>query len=58
MDKYLSCWRITGQCYFVALDESEEEALRKLSDHVESAHHIEFTDELREKAKSLMRKAA
>ena len=58
MDRYLSCWRITGKCYYVALDESEEEAIKKLSKHVESAHQIELSDEMREKAKALMRSAA
>lgn len=58
MDRYLSCWKITGKCYYVALDASDEGALRKLSEHVESAHHIHLTDEMREKAKSLMQMAA
>jgi predicted small metal-binding protein len=58
MDKLLSCWNITEKCYFVVQDESEEEALRKIAEHAEKAHSITFTKEMREKAKSLIRKAA
>ena len=58
MDKYLSCWKITGKCYYVALDETDEGAMKKLAEHVEAAHQILLTEEMREKAKTMMRRAA
>jgi len=58
MEKYLSCWIVTGKCYFVVEDESEEGALEKLSEHVKQAHQMPFTDEMREKAILAMRTAA
>ncbi len=58
MDKLLSCWNVTGKCYYVAQAETEEKALKKLAEHAESAHHVTLTEEMQEKAKSLIREAA
>jgi len=58
MDKYLSCWKITGKCYYVALDETDEGAMRKLAEHVAAAHQIHLTAEMLKKAKAVMGQAA
>ncbi|MEW6719499.1 MAG: DUF1059 domain-containing protein [Thermodesulfobacteriota bacterium] len=58
MDKYLSCWNVTGKCYFVVRDVTEEGAIRQIAEHAEKAHGMEFTEELREKARLQMRIAA
>jgi predicted small metal-binding protein len=58
MDKLISCMNITGKCYYVAQAETEEETLRKLAEHMESAHPMKLTEDMREKAISLTRKAA
>ncbi len=58
MNKLISCWNVTEKCYFVVRDESEEEVLKKFAEHVESAHRMKLTEDLREKAKAMIRKAA
>jgi predicted small metal-binding protein len=58
MDKLISCWTVTEKCYYVAQGETEDEALRKLGEHLESAHQLTLTEEMRERAASLIRKAA
>jgi len=58
MDRYLSCWKVTGKCYYVALDETDEGAMRKLEEHAEAVHQIHLTEEMREIARRTMRKAA
>ncbi|MBP2673468.1 MAG: hypothetical protein H6Q84_308 [Deltaproteobacteria bacterium] len=58
MDKYLSCWNVTGKCYFVVRKDSEEEVLERFSEHLKIVHGIQLTEELREKAISVLRKAA
>jgi len=58
MDKLISCWNVTEKCYFVVQDDSEEAALKKIADHAEKVHDIKFTEEMREKAISVIRQAA
>ncbi len=58
MDRLISCWNVTEKCYFVVQDDSEEMALKKIAEHTEKVHNLKFTEEMREKAISVIRKAA
>lgn len=58
MDKYLSCWNVTGKCYYVVRSESEDGAIKQIAEHAEKTHGMDFTEELKEKAKETMRTAA
>ena len=45
------------KCDFAVRDESEEAILRKIADHLKTAHAISWTEELRAKAADLVRLA-
>jgi predicted small metal-binding protein len=58
MDKLISCWNVTGKCYFVVRTENEEEAIRQLADHAASAHQMTLTEEMKRKAREEARRKA
>ncbi len=43
------------KCDFAVRDESEEAILRKIADHLKTAHGVAWTEELRAKAADLIR---
>jgi predicted small metal-binding protein len=55
MEKKLTCRAMGLNCNFAARDESEEEIVRKIADHLKTVHAIVFTGELRKKANDLIR---
>ena len=55
MLKKLSCRAMGMNCDFVAQDELEAEVVRKIADHLKTAHKLAFTDELKTKAINLTR---
>lgn len=55
MLKKLSCRAMGMNCNFVAHDESEQEVVRKMGDHLKTAHRVAFTEEARTKAINLTR---
>ncbi len=55
MEKRLSCRAMGMKCEFAVRDESEEAILRKIADHLKTAHGIAWTEELRARAADLVR---
>ncbi len=53
--KKLSCRAIGMNCAFEVRDESEEEIVAVLGDHVRRVHKTDFTETLRRKARDLIR---
>jgi len=55
-DKELYCREIGFDCDFLACGKTDEEALRKTAQHLQTAHHIEtFSQEFYDRAKSSIR---
>ena len=54
MKMHLTCRAMGLKCGFEVHDESEEEITITLGDHLKRAHGVEFTDELRKKARDLI----
>ncbi len=55
MEKRLSCRALGMKCDFAVRDESEEAILRKMADHLKTAHKVAWTEELKAKAGDLIR---
>ena len=55
MEKKLTCRAMGLNCNFVVRDESEDALVRLIGNHLEKAHAIEMTEELRRKARDLIR---
>ena len=56
MDKYLDCKDVGLDCAYSACGDTEEEALRKLGEHILSTHGIEgFSKEFYAKARLAVR---
>jgi predicted small metal-binding protein len=55
MKKRLSCRMLGMNCSFEVHDESEEEIVKTIGDHMKRIHKLEFTETLRQKAKNLIR---
>ncbi len=50
MKKKLGCRAMGMKCDFLAVDEAEEEVVRRIAEHLKTAHGIEFTEDLKRKA--------
>ena len=58
MKKQLLCRNLGKDCDFTVSEESEKEILRRSADHYKTAHSLEFTKEIRERAQSMIREPA
>ena len=55
MKKRLSCRAMGINCGFEVRDESEDEIMTVIADHAVRVHKLDFTEELRQKARDLIR---
>ena len=56
MSRHIDCHDVVGGCGFTAEAETEEELLRKVTDHAAKAHGVpELTPELRARVQAAIR---
>jgi len=55
MEKRLSCRAMGLNCDYTIHNESEEEIVRTIADHLKTVHAIDWSEELRAKAGDLIR---
>lgn len=55
MEKKLTCRAMGFNCDYMVRDESEEAIVRKIADHIKTAHGVEPTEALGARARDLIR---
>lgn len=55
MEKKLTCRAMGMNCNFIVRDESEDEIVKVIADHIKTKHDVDVTEALRRKARDLIR---